>query len=238
MQQQSKLVIRQISFSKFLIAGTPAGTHRQFDKLNIFLVRGTADIQFSLAGVQVDQEKTDPIGRKLVLRVPSLLPEVVVRMDPREMHEVAAVDPEPMDADTAETLAKIAGVGAGAAGTLIGAKFGSVLGGTFHPLVKYIGGFVGAVGGGALAGGGTYLKTRNFLVGMKFASNTLADKDDLVNSATPLIKMELLGGDMLGRPQWENDVAAYYKQVFEKTLRDLLGSSFGWEKVELIEAKS
>ena len=75
LKKTNKLVIKQVQFSKFVIAGTPQNSNKLLDKLNIFLVSGEADIQFPLSNIEIG-DSTSKITHTIELLVPNLFPEV------------------------------------------------------------------------------------------------------------------------------------------------------------------
>ena len=230
---QNKLVVKRATFSKFLIAGKPADTHRYLDKLNIFCVRGEADIQFPLGEILIAKE-TSLLTRHLVLKVPSSYPEVIVRIDPQHVDLLPGVDPQPIDDATAEKISRTAGAAGGAAGTIVGSKLGEAVGAVGGPIGSVIGGGIGLLLGGGGAGYSSYIMTKNFISGLTLESSTLGDKERLLKAAVPLIRLELLGGNQIGRQGWEQQLAASYKKYFESALTQLLRGQ-GWTTVTIVE---
>ena len=237
LHQQNKLVIKQIDFSKFLIAGKPADTVGLLDELNVFLVKGTADIEFSLEKLTVDKDATDVLTRKLVLRIHSTLPTVKVRVNLKETYLVSKIDPERMSEDVAIRFAKGAGVVGGIGGAVVGSHVGGAVGAGGGTIMRMAGSALGATTGAVAGGAGAYIMTKNFLTNKEFAINSLGDKEKVVNAGENLIKLELMGGDFLDSETWEEDMVAYYKEEFAKSLMILLGP-LGWQKIELVEAGS
>lgn len=234
LKKTNKLVIKQIQFSKYLIAGTPQGTNTLLDKLNIFLVSGSADIQFSLSDIEIG-DATSPATHKLELLVPNFFPQVVVEIDPERTYLAKTVAPEAVRGKMAETVAKGAGIVGGAAGSVVSAKLGSVLGSSMGgPIGKFVGGFLGAAGGGAAAGYQTYVATKNFLTGLKLATNSTGDQEQLLNAALPLIRLELMGAGFFEKEKWENSLREYYRGELEMRLRQIL-QTLGWAEVNIRE---
>ncbi len=232
LQQRPKLVFQVVSFSKYLIQGSPADTG-YFDKLNIFLVKGTADIQFDMVRLVVDENKSDPASGLLVFTTPSCLPEVVVRINPEDTYQVMEIKPAPISEKDARAAAEVVGLGAGAVGAYVGAKAFSGFGG--NPIMRVASGGLGGLVVGGAAGGGSYVATKNFLTGRTLASNSLEDKERMLNDSLDIIKLEIMGGELLGSPEWDKEIAAHYKSAFEKTLNELF-VPLGWQKVVIVES--
>lgn len=234
LKKTNKLVIKQVQFSKFVIAGTPQNSNKLLDKLNIFLVSGEADIQFPLSNIEIG-DSTSKITHTIELLVPNLFPEVIVRRNDEKTYLAKVIDPEPINETTAENIAKGAGVVGGATGAVISAKLGGVIGESMGgPIGKFFGGFLGAAGGGGTAAYASYIATKNFILGLNIAINSLADKEVLLNASLPLIKLELMGAGYLEGEKWEDSLKEYYKKEFENRLTQLL-VSMGWEKVIIKE---
>jgi len=239
-EENPKLVFKKVFFNKYIIYGKPPGTSKKFDKLYIFHASGYADFQFDLTNLIINTDKTDFLTKRLILSCSKDIPiEINVNIPQDQFNLIESLEAEPITEAEAKTLAKAAAVPAGIAGAYLGTKLGAGIGETLVklPLVGRIGGgMIGGVLGGGAAAGTAYVMTKNFLTGLQLEKNTLGEQDQIPNAAKPLIALELMGGNLLTRDSWDQDIKKYYQSELEKTLYEIF-NGHGWTTVE-IEYKS
>ena len=231
-EQKPTLIFKRVEFSKFIIHGSAAGTSGYTDRLNVFHIKGSADFEFDLSRLSVDKEQSDYALKKLVLRYKEgdSLPLLVnVNIAPENVTLIHEIVPKPISRESAQKVAKVAAIPASGVGALLGGKIGAEV-----VKIPVLGGIMGGALGGALAGGGSYIATRNFLTGFSLASNTLGDKERILNQVKPLIALELIGGSMLTGESWREEVQRYYWRMFERQLEKIMREHFGFERVEII----
>jgi hypothetical protein len=240
------LVIQRVSFSKYLVAGTLPETNPHFAKLDIWLARGTADVEYDLSSFALDGKKTDYLNRVLCLRYSGtgpFEPNVDVAIAPSDIRKVESIESEKFTDDEIKKYATGAAVVTGLAGAVVGAKaassgagaiFGGLAGGlsggiakkvsSLIPVVPYSGGvasLVGAAAGGALAGGMAYCFTDDFLAAIQRVGKGDASVMDMLAAAEPLIARELGGTDAAN---------AEYRKAFEVRV-SAIARGAGWKGV-------
>lgn len=230
------LVFQRVAFSKYLVQGTISETDAHFAKLDVYLVRGTADIRFDLSLFSIDERATDWINRVLVLDCENegdFLSDVDVYIEPSGVSLAESVAPREYTKEEMDSLKQKAALVAGAAGAGTGALTGSVLDqGTKGllskiPILGYSGGIstlVGAAAGGTLAAGTAYLFTDNFIAALQGSAKKPAKTAELVQAAVPLIAREILGDTSEKRENLEH----YYRIRFEKRMT-AIAREFGWK---------
>lgn len=234
----SVLVFKEVSFYKYIVFGKPTGTNEHLDSLRVYLFKGKADYGFDLSSVYFDDEKTDILQRRLVInfKSKSFFPVFVdVQIPAVGVKEISAIDPTPVSQLEAEKTAKAVGSLGGVAGSLFGGIIGS--GFSMTPVQKIIGGVTGGVIGGAGLGIPSYLMTKNFLLEFEVSGITATDRENLIDSAKPLIALELLDGqetviDEKSLEEWQQAIIEKYEQEIVKALTDFF-KPFGWKKVEV-----
>ena len=238
-ENNPKLVFKRASFYKYIIVGTPDDASSYFKKLDFYHVKGSADFQFDMSRLVIDEEKTNRICKVLCLRYVGddghKFPlEVDVNINPADIYPIPMEEmPKPVSKDTAKKIAKVAAVPAGLLGGILGGKVGSSIGGSIVPFWgKIIGGTLGSLTGAGAAGYGTYVMTSNFFTGLHAKGLTLGQKDMIIESSKPLVALELMGGNFLSGDSWADDVKKHYIDEFEATLQRLF-RAYGWEKVKI-----
>jgi len=234
-----KLVFKRADFYKYIIVGTSDEASKYFSKLDLYHVKGSADFQFDMSGLVIDEDKTDYVCKVLCLRYEGKdgdkFPlEVDVNIAPEDIYPIPNGEtPEPVSEKTAQTIGKVAAVPAALVGAVVGAKVGGLVGGSMVPFWgNIIGGGLGGLSGAGAAGYGTYVMTSNFFTGLRAKGLTLGQKDKIIESSKPLIALELMGGNFLSADSWAADVKKYYLGEFKATLCRLFGS-YGWKEVKI-----
>lgn len=237
-EKNPKLVFKTVQFSKFIVHGKPDGTNEHLDKLNILHLKGNADLYIDMNCLKVDSAHTDFLQKRLCLiyNSSSKFPvSVDVNIPSGDYTLVEEIEPVPISEIEAEAIAKPVGIIAGGIGALIGGKVGSKLGGVLSPigkLGKFIGGGVGAATGAAVAGGGGYVYTKDFLMGLNLTGNELEDKENIIHASKGLIALEIMGGNLLSEPDYESKLQQYYQSECKRQLIEIM-KTFGWQKIEV-----
>lgn len=236
-EQNPKLVFKTIYFNKYIIQGKPQGTDSHFDKLYIFFVKGYADFQYDMTKLKINIEKTDAIAKTLYLNyIGSEFPiEIDINVPQSNVYKLEEIQAQPVSESEAKVLGKIAAVPAGILGLLLGSKIGASIGGNLVKIPiagRLIGGLIGGGVAGGAAAGTAYIVTRNFMRGIQFTNSSLAEQDQLLNAAKPLIALELMGGSLLSEDSWDYDIKKYYQNEFEIELKNIF-SKYGWLDVKI-----
>lgn len=237
-KQNPKLIFKTIQFSKLVVHGKPDGANEHLDKLNIFHLKGEADLYIDLSYLSVDTMITDYAGKSLYLvyNSPTHIPiSVDVNVPSGDYTLVEEIEPAPINEEEAKAIAKPIAFIAGGIGAYIGGNFGSKLGGVLSPIGKVgklIGGAAGATAGAAAAGGGTYLYTKDFLMGMNLTGNELEDKENIIHASKGLIALEIMGGNLLSEPDYDSKLQKYYEAECERQLIEIM-KTFGWQNVDV-----
>lgn len=233
--QNPKLIFKTIKFSKFIVHGKPNGTERHLDKLNMFHIKGDADLYINMTNLHLDFLKTDYVRKELslVYNSESLFPvSVDVNIPSSGYTQVEEIMPDTITTEEAEKVARPAAVVTGGVGGLIGGVLGSKIGKLFGPWGKWIGAGSGAAIGttaGATAG---YVYTRNFLAGLQLASNDWEDKENVIDASKALVALEIMGGNTLSEPDYDPKLQEYYQEECKKQITDIM-KSFGWKEVNI-----
>lgn len=237
-KQNPKLVFKTIRFSKLVVHGKPAGTNEHLDKLNILHLKGEADLYIDMNHLRIDSANTDYMKKdlQLIYDSPTSLPvSIDVDIPSEDYTLVEEIDPVPVSEKEAEAIAKPIGIITGGIGALIGGNIGSKLGGVVSPigkLGKFIGGGAGAVTGAAVAGGGGYVYTKDFLMGLNLAKNELEEKENIIHASKGLIALEIMGGNLLSEPNYESKLQQYYQDECKRQLIEIM-KTFGWQNVDV-----
>lgn len=235
-----ELVVARVSFSKYLVQGTLPDNDPHFARLDIWRVRGSADIQFDLSGFSIDRTKTDYLNRTLGLAwdgKKDFKPTVALAIAPGDIRQVESIRPQAYTEAEMKQFAGKAAVAAGAAGAVVGgaaATFGSESkeGGLIGELARvlpvrpYQGGLkalIGAAAGGALASGAAYCFTDNFIEAMQTTARSKPSVMDMLAAAKPLMEAEITGTEASGRE---------YRAAFEERVREIARKT-GWNGVEI-----
>lgn len=235
------LVFQRVTFSKYLVQGTLSDNDPHFSKLDVYLVKGRADIQFDLSKFVINDKKTDYSRKILCLDYTGkakFLVDIDVSIDPGNIRLAESIEPEAYSKEEMDKMAKTVALASGAVGAYVGGKAASgaqsvlpVLPGL--SVLKYSGGIstlIGAAAGGALAAGTAYFFTDNFITALQSFSRTHASVTEMLAAARPLIVMELAGEDRLGKTDWESETQAYFRKQFESRMQSL-ALQFGWKRV-------
>jgi hypothetical protein len=233
------LVLGRVKFSKYLAQGTLPSADPHFSYLDVYLVRGTADIQFDLSNVEVDSRRTNYLNRVLVLRYvgrEKFLVDMDIYIDPGDITLAETIRPEAYSKEELDKARQVAAVPAGAIGAYIGSKAGSFAGSS-GPLMKYSGGFgsilgsaAGALTGAAAGAGAAYAFTENLMTAFQPSTGSRPSVMELIAAAKPMIGMELAGGDRLRSEAWADETRRYYRDEFCSRL-GAIAKTFGWKKV-------
>lgn len=226
------LVIQRVKFSKYLVAGTLPETNPHFSKLDIWLVRGTADVQFDLSSFALDAKRTDYLNRVLFLRYGGegpFVPQIDVDIAPSDIRKVESIESAKFTDEEIKKYAGTAAVVTGLAGAVVGAKVASPSGiagklASLIPVLPYSGGvssLIGAAAGGALAGGMAYCFTDDFLVALQGVGKAQVSVMDMLAASEPLVARELGGTD---------EANAAYRKAFEVRLSSIARGA-GWKGV-------
>lgn len=230
------LVFRQTDFFKYLIRGTKDSGSKHSDMLQVYLVRGKADFGFDLSQAAIDQSKTSYLRRSLVVNFKSssyfpVFADITIKED--DIVEVETIFPEPYTEEEATQKAVSAAVVGSGLGALLGGSAFSLFG--LEPVSKLTGAAAGSLIGGAAGGIGSYLLTKNFYMQYKGTDKAGTEREMLLDSAKPLIALELLGGseevyDDLSLRAWERKLI----KDFEKEIQESIASffrQFGWKNI-------
>jgi hypothetical protein len=221
-----------VKFSKYLVAGTLPETNPHFSKLDIWLVRGTADVQFDLSSFALDAKKTDYLNRVLFLRYGGegpFVPQIDVDIAPSDIRKIESIESAKFTDEEIKKYAGTTAVVTGLAGAAIGAKVASPSGiagklASLMPVIPFSGGvssLIGAAAGGALAGGMAYCFTDDFLVALQGVGKAQVSVMDMLAAAEPLVARELGGTD---------EANAEYRKAFEVRLSSIARGA-GWKGV-------
>ena len=227
-----ELVVARVSFSKYLVQGTLPDNDPHFARLDIWRVRGSADIQFDLSSFAIDPKKTDHLNRILRLSYEGkneFRPTVAMAIDPGDIRQVESIRPQAYTEAEMKQFAKTAAIAAGTAGALAGGtiagKAQTGLAGLL-PVMKYGGGLkalIGAAAGGALAAGTAYCFTDSFIEAMQTNARKKISVMDMLAAAKPLMEAEIAGTDTAERE---------YRADFETRLGEIARTA-GWNGVEI-----
>jgi len=229
------LVFQRVTFSKYLAQGTLSDNDPHFSKLDVYLVKGRADIQFDLSKFAINDKKTDYSRKILCLDYTGkakFLVDIDVSVDPGNIRLAESIEPEAYSKEEMDKMAKTVALASGAIGAYVGGEAASGAQ-SLLPVLNYSGGIrtlLGAAAGGALAAGTAYFFTDNFITALQSLSHTHASVTEMIAAARPLIVMELAGEDRLGRADWESETQAYYRKEFETRMQSL-ALQFGWKRV-------
>ncbi len=235
------LVIKRVGFSKYLARGSLPDADPHFASLDVFLIRGTADIQYDLSQFRVDRKRTNYLTRTLALEYAGkrrLLVDADIHVEPDGITLVESIDPRDFTQAELDRASAFASAPAGIAGALIGGAAGSSASGAI-PFMKYsgglgsvLGGAAGALAGGAAGAGGAWLFTDKLLTGLQRGRTRELSMMELIASAKPLIGMELVCGEALEGPDWERETENRYREEFAARMTEL-APAFGWRRVVL-----
>ena len=229
------LVFQRVTFSKYLVQGTLSDNDPHFSKLDVYLVKGRADIQFDLSKFAINEKKTDYSRKILYLDYTGkakFLVDIDVSIDPGNIRLAESIEPEAYSKEEMDKMAKTVALASGAVGAYVGGKAASGAQ-SMLPVFNYSGGIntlLGAAAGGALAAGTSYFFTDNFITALQSFSRTHASVTEMIQAARPLIVMELAGEDRLGKSDWESETQTYYRKQFESRMQSL-ALQFGWKRV-------
>lgn len=215
-----RLVFKTISFSKYIVHGTPNGTNTHLDKLNIFHVTGDADLYIEMNHLDLIEEETDYIQKKIVLayNCPTKYPvSVDINIPSGAYNEVETISSEPITEKEANKFAGKTAIVGGVFGTLIGGK---------------VAGWKGALVTGAVTSAATYITTKNFVMNLSLPKNTVSAQEELLMRAQELIALEVMGGSLLYEPNSDSKLMSYYENECKKQLRSIM-QQFGWKEVEV-----
>lgn len=228
-----KLVFKEIDFSKFVIVGKPDGTHKYFEKLNVAHLKGSADLYIELDSLAIIEERTDYISKRVTLsyNCPTKYPvSIDVNIPSKGFTIIESIEGTPISDEEAKDFSASMGLIAGAGGALVGGTSGNIIGQIGGIEGQIIGIVAGSLLGGGAVGGVTYVKTKNFLSGLQLCGNTEKDQIELEKKAKELIAIELLGGDMWYKPDYDNSIMTYYKEECTKQIESIM-QGFGWKEV-------
>jgi len=215
-----RLVFKTISFSKYIVRGTPNGTNSHLDKLNIFHLKGDADLYIEMNHLDLIEEVTDYIQKRLVLvyNCPTKYPvSVDINIPSGEYNPIEEIAPEPVTEKEANKFAGKTAIAGGVFGTLIGGK---------------VAGWKGGLVTGAASAVATYITTKNFVMNLSLPTNSISAQEELLMKAQELVALEVMGGNLLYEPDSESKLMKYYENECKKQLRSVM-QQFGWKEVEV-----
>jgi hypothetical protein len=254
-QAYPTIAFERIRFSKYLARGTRPGNDPHFSRLDVFLARGSADIQFDLSRFEVDERRTNYLARTLVLTYTGkerFLVDADIHIEPEGITLAESIDPAPFTKDERAEIKAMLAVPAGAVGGLAGAAAGSAIARSSagSGILKYSGGFgslfgdtaaslaggaAGAALGTAAGTGAVYLFTDSFLSAIQPRADANLSVMEMIATAKPLIGMELVCGEagLSGAgdgADWSDAVERHYRAEFTARI-NALAKNFGWKKV-------
>lgn len=230
------LVFKQTAFYKYLIRGVKDPSSLHSDALQIYLVRGEADFGFDLSQISINEAKTNYLTRSITVDFKSssffpVFADITIRED--DITEVETIIPQPYTEDEAKEKALTAGIVGGGLGALLGGSAFSMV--SIEPITKITGAAAGSVIGAAAGGITSYLLTKNFLINYKGADKTATERETLLNSAKPLIALELLGNsddvqDELSLREWESRLINDFEDEIKEAVISFF-KQFGWKHI-------
>ncbi|MBR4996297.1 MAG: hypothetical protein IKY84_00270 [Bacteroidaceae bacterium] len=215
-----RLVFKTISFSKYIVRGTPNGTNKHLDKLNIFHLTGEADLYIEMNHLDLIEEETDYIQKRIVLayNCPTKYPvSVDITIPSGEYNLVEEIAPEPITEKEANKIAAKTAIAGGVFGTLIGGK---------------VAGWKAALVTGTASTVATYIATKNFVMNLSLPTNSISAQEELLMKAQELIALEVMGGNLWYEPDSQSKLMTYYENECKKQLRSVM-QQFGWKEVEV-----
>jgi hypothetical protein len=238
-----QFVVQRIRFSKYLVQGTLPDNDPHFAKLDIWLVRGSADVQFDLSDFSVDKRRTDYLNRVLFLsygKNDAFRENIAISINPADIRQVESIKPQEYTEKELKKFASNAALVTGAAGAIAGGLAASKTGATeprtglgsiaqsalakIVPVTKYAGGIktlLGAAAGGALAAGTAYCFTDNFVSALQSTARERVSAMDMIAAAKPLVTAELAN---------TGETEAAYRAAFEARL-GAIAKRAGWNGV-------
>lgn len=230
------LVFKQTAFYKYLIRGVKDPSSLHSDALQIYLVRGEADFGFDLSQISINEAKTNYLTRSITVDFKSssffpVFADITIRED--DITEVETIIPQPYTEDEAKEKALTAGIVGSGLGALLGGSAFSMV--SIEPITKITGAAAGSVIGAAAGGITSYLLTKNFLINYKDGDKTATERENLLNSAKPLIALELLGNsddvqDELSLREWESRLINDFEDEIKEAVISFF-KQFGWKHI-------
>lgn len=234
-QENPELIFKSVTFNKYIVKGTASKQNDHLYKLMSFKIKATGYYYIQMKNISKDENKSNDHLRTLYLTYTSdtFFPvSVDVDIHQNDIVEVDNVSPEPLSEQEAEAIAKPVSVIVGGLSALVGAKFGSVLGGTFGKFGKPIGALVGAGAAGGVAGYKTFAMTKNFFWGKEIASSyQFSDEEELLFASKQLMAAELLDMNMESEDDLEVLRDKYEKEI-ERQISNVM-QKFGWKEVHV-----
>ncbi len=230
------LVFKQTDFYKYLVRGTEDPSSVHSDTLQIYLVKGRADFGFDMSQVSINKKKTSFLRRSLSVDFTSssyfpVFADITIRED--DIYEVETITGRPYTEEEAKEKASIAGVVGGSLGALMGGSIFSLF--TADPISKLAGSASGALIGAGAGGISSYLLTKNYCMNYKGSQKTGTERETLLDSAKPLIAMELLGGsetvsDEKTLREWEKSLIKDFEEDLTISITSFF-KQFGWKTI-------
>lgn len=228
-----RLVFKEIDFSKFVIVGKPDGIHKYFEKLNVAHLKGSADLYIELKYLTIVEERTDYISKRVTLSYdcPTKYPvSIDVNIPSKGFTDIESIEGVPISKEEAADYSTYLSLVTSGLGALAGGSLGNSIGKLGGFKGQMIGSLVGGAVGAGASGGVTYIKTKNFFTDLQLCGNTEKDQFELEKKAKELIAVELLGGDMWYKPDYDNSIMTYYKEECTKQIESIM-QGFGWKEV-------
>lgn len=214
---------KKIYFDRYISAGNFNEGERsaQTGKLVIFYIKGSADIQFDLRNIKLQQSAngfeavySNPAAKEFRDTKPFT---VDINIDPKNIVEVIEISPKELNECQKEIAGATVGLVASVGGAYVGGKLGTAIGTvSANPIAPLVGGIagtgVGAIGGG-LAG---YILTKKYLTRFKVTGAiTQSKKIEILQKTKTLIAAEIFFDKDLSeelKNSFENYVKVFYSQ--------------------------
>jgi len=240
-QESPRLVYAKIDFLKYLIYGRPPGVNDSFEQLEVYHVKGTANMYINLESVSIVE--TEPLTRSISLEVDRRsLYEIDLDISQADINLIESLESDPLPEATVEILSKTAGGAAGIAGGWIGSIAGSAAGTAIGTSVGGAGGgAIGKIAGGVLGGaggaGGAYLATskfvRGFLSDYDAVDSTFGQREEILEQGRELIAADLLFEQLpVSRSNDAESAVDYFSEQAKVKLKELF-TALGWKQVSV-----
>lgn len=244
-QRNPELVFREVHFQKYLVWGRPVGTIRQFETLVVYHVEGTARLVIPLQELRIDENETDYVAREIRVIVPlHTMIKVDVDIPDQNVTEVERLSAVPIPPEQVERLSNAAGAFGGAIAGWVGFRVGGLVGESVGralpvPGAGFIGRLSGNILGGAGAGAGGYIATKNFaermLGNLDFSVDPI-DRDAIIERARALVGLEILTGASMweaSAPTGPDEILNVWRQEVEVELQ-MLFQRLNWVDIDIV----
>jgi len=240
-EETPQLVFREISFIKFLVYGKPKKTAKEYEKLDIYQVKGTASVMLDLSAVEVLSK--DVVAGTIKLKVSD---DDIINMDinikQEDVNLVEVVEEVEISKETKDMISEIGGavgaVVAGWAGAKLGDSAGTLVGSAFGPIGGIIGKLSGAALGGIGGGVGGYVATKEFIRrgidNIDLESSTFGDREKILTLGKEIIALQLLSEGVSEESVDMKKVKDFYMEEAFQRLKELF-MDLGWKTVVIQE---